>query len=113
MGQQVKERLLEQKLEMRDKAHQWRSVADALYARAIYSGIICRLGLDEAPLADIAAELNVIKIPRLRGQDRRWTDHDVSRLLARVAALADEAEKPEAWAAKMQGFDHDLGVGLS
>ena len=101
MGQAAKDRLIEAKLEMRDQANEWRTVADGLYARAVYAGIICRFGLDEEPLNVIAQELNIMRIPRLRGEDKRWTGPDVSRLLCRVAALADDTEKPERWVEKM------------
>lgn len=107
----AKEHDLEQKLEVRAKANEWRMVANALYARAIFKDVICRFGWEEEPLSVIAQDLSTLQIPHVRGEDRRWTDKDVSRLLARVAALADDADSPETWAAKMQGFEHDLGVG--
>lgn len=98
------------KQDLRDQANTWRTIADGLYCRWVFKNVIQRFGWEEETLSGIAAELSAMYIPHVRGEVRKWTEKDVSRLLARVAALADDTDKPEIWAAKMAGYDYDLGV---
>lgn len=105
------DQLTVQKMEARQKANQWRTIADSLYARAVYKNFIQQFGLDLSPLAEIAEELTKFEIPRIRDGGHEWSDKDVSRLLARVAALAEDTDSPEMWAHKIAGFEYDLGVG--
>lgn len=107
----MKDELKTLKLEAQQQANQWRTIADSLYARAIYKNFIQQFGLDLSPLGEIAEELTVFKIPRIRDSGHTWTGKDVSRLLARVAALADDTDSPAMWAHKIDGFEHDLGLG--
>lgn len=106
----LKERHNARRLDMHEQANAWRTIADGLYARWVFKNVIQRFGWEEDPLAEIAQELTTMQIPHVRGENRRWTDKDVSRLLACVAAMADDTDKPEIWAAKMAGYDFDLGV---
>jgi hypothetical protein len=76
-----------QKLATRERAKGWREVADSLYARAVFAEIVQPM-LDR-PLTEIARDLNSMHVPKVRGVDR-WTAPDVTRLLARVAAVASE-----------------------
>ena len=90
------------KPDLRDQTNAWRTIADGLYCRWVFKNVIQRFGWADGALSGIAAELSAMYIPHARGEARRWTDKDVSRLLARVAAMADDTVNAEAWAAKCQ-----------
>lgn len=101
MGEQAKQHALERKLDLRDQAKGWREVADSLYARAVYSQIV--QPMEDEGLAYIASEMNLMRVPKVRGSGV-WTTSDVSRLLCRVAAMADETTNPKAWKHKMDAL---------
>mgnify|MGYP000724558482 CR=1 FL=1 len=96
------------RLDMHEQANAWRTIADGLYARWVFKNVILASGWEEDCLAEIAEELSTLRIPHVRGEGRKWTDKDVSRLLARVAAMANGTDKPEIWAAKMSEYDYEL-----
>lgn len=102
---------IQKKLTQRDKAKGWREAADSLYARAIYAEIV--QPMEDEPLQAIASELNQMHIPKVRGSGR-WTCSDVTRLLARVAAMAD-ATHTTTWGAQFKRFvevgEADVGAG--
>jgi len=101
-----KERQLERKLDLHEQAKSWREVADSLYARALWSKIVGPMA--DSTLEEIAEELNLTRVPKVRGVGK-WTASDVTRLMARVASMADDARHPAAWAEKMNVLVRDLG----
>lgn len=106
MNAQMKQRETARKLELIDEVKGWREVADSLYARAVYARVI--QPIEQEGLSYIADQLNHLKIPKVRGAGR-WGTSDVSRLLARVAAMANDATRPQDWPAKMDALTADLG----
>lgn len=100
-----KEHKQKKRLNLQQQAKTWREVADSLYARALYSKIVGPMA--DSTLEEIAEELNLLRIPKVRGAGR-WTASDVTRLMARVASMADDARHPAAWTEKMDGIMRDL-----
>jgi len=113
MTDQMRERRIAESLAQREAAHAWRTAADSLYARAAVAQIVLPM-MDANPtwtFAEIAEELRLRRIPRVRGT-QPWGGKDVSALLARVAAMAPDADDPKAWGRTLERLTQDLGEGL-
>jgi len=83
------------------QATEWREVSNNLYARAVYKEIVAPI--DHLPMEAIAGELNAMQVPRLRGSGP-WDAGEVSRLIARVAAMAGNTTSYNGWKAAMRQF---------
>jgi hypothetical protein len=108
-----KERRIAEAIAQREAAHVWRSTADSIYARAVFARIVQPM-MDQNPewtFAEIAEELRLRRIPRVRGT-APWAGKDVSALIARVAAMAHDVDDPASWGRTMERLAPDVGAGL-